>query len=61
MNCVFGLRLKIKIIKLINLFILLFMGSTVFFGIIHGLTILFQITFTFIYSTFNNNFSILLK
>ena len=61
MNFVFGLRLKIKIIYLFNLFFLLFMGSTVFFGIIHGLTILFQITFTFIYSIFNNNFSILLK
>ena len=61
MNCVFGLRLKIKFISLFNLFFLLVMGSTVFFGIIHGLTILFQITFTFIYSIFNNNFLILLK
>ena len=32
-----------------------------FFGIIHGSTILFQLTFNFIYSTFNNKFSVSAK
>ena len=50
-KCAFGLELKIKIISLFSLFLLLFMGPTV----------LFQLTFTFIYSTFNNKFSILAK
>ena len=35
-KCAFGLGLKIKIISLFNLFLLLFMSLTVFFGIIHG-------------------------
>ena len=43
--------LKIKIISLFSLFLLLFMSFTV----------LFQLTFTFIYSTFSNNFSVSAK
>ena len=37
------------------------MGPTTFFGIIHDSTLLFQLTFTFIYSTFNNKFSVSTK
>ena len=59
--CAFGLGCKIKIILLFSLFFLLFMGPTTFFGIIHGSTLLFQLTFTFIYSTFNNKFSVSTK
>ena len=50
-KCAFGLRWKIKIILLFSLFLLLFMG----------LTVLFQLTFTFIYSTFSNKFSVSAK
>ena len=50
-ECAFGLGLKIKIISLFNLFLLIFMSFTV----------LFQLTFTFIYSTFSNNFLVLAK
>ena len=50
-ECVFELGLKIKIISLFNLFLLLFMSPI----------ILFQLTFTFIYSTFSNNFSVSAK
>ena len=51
-KCAFGSKLKSQLILLFSLFLLLFMGST----------ILFQLTFTFIYNTFskknnNNNFS----
>ena len=35
-KCVFGLRLKIKIISLFSLFLLLFMGPTTILGTIHG-------------------------
>ena len=37
------------------------MGSTAFFGTIHGPAILFQLTFTFIYNTFSNKFLISVK
>ena len=59
-KCAFGLGLKIKIILLFSLFLLLFMGLTALFGTI-GLTILFQLTFIFIYNTFNNNFLVSAK
>ena len=54
-------RLKIKIILLFSLFLLLFIGPTALFGTIYDLTILFQLTFIFIYSTFSNKFLILAK
>ena len=57
----FGIGLKIKIISLFNLFLLLFMGHIALFGTIHGSTVLFQLTSTFIYSTFSNNFLVLVK
>ena len=60
-ECAFGLKWKIKIILLFSLFLLLFIGHTSLFGTIHGHTVLFQLTFTFIYSTFSNNFSISVK
>ena len=37
------------------------MGPTALFDIIHDPTVLFQLTFTFIYSTFSNNFSVSAK
>ena len=57
MNCAFGLGLKIKIISLFSLFLLLFMSPITLFDTIHEphYTI-FQLTFTFIYSTFSNSF-----
>ena len=57
----FELKWKIKIILLYNLFLLLFINLTVFFGIIYGSIVLFQLTFTFIYSTFNNKFLVSAK
>ena len=57
-RCAFGLEWKIKIILLFSLFLLLFTSLTTFFGIIHGSTVLFQLTFSFIYRTFNNKFSV---
>ena len=51
-----------KIISLFNLFLLLFMDNTALFGIIYEVsTVLFQLIFTFIYNTFNNNFSVSTK
>ena len=51
-----------KIISLFSLFLLLFMGHTALFDIIYGVsTVLFQLIFTFIYNTFNNNFSVSTK
>ena len=60
-KCVFGLELKIKIISLFRLFLLQFMGLTALFGTIHGPIVLFQLIFTFIYSTFSNIFLVLTK
>ena len=40
-----------KIILLFSLFLLLFMDFIVFFCIFISLTVLFQLTFTFIYNT----------
>ena len=60
-KCVFGSRLKSQLILLFNLFLLLFMGPIALFGTIHGFTVLFQLTFTFIYSTFNKKFSVSAK
>ena len=37
------------------------MSPTTLFGTIHGSTVLFQLNFTFIYSTFNHNFLVLTK
>ena len=50
-ECVFGFKLKSQFILLFNLFLLLFMD----------LTVLFQLTFTFIYNTFNKKFSVSAK
>ena len=37
------------------------MGSAAFFNTIYNITVLFQLTFTFIYSIFKNKFLILVK
>ena len=50
-QCVFGSSLKSQFILLFSLFLLLFIGSTALFILFIGLIILFQLTFTFIYST----------
>ena len=49
-ECAFGMKWKIKIILLFNLFLLLFMGLTALFGTIHGS-----------YSTISTNFYIYLQ
>ena len=59
--CVFGLEWKIKIILLFSLFLLLFMTSLYFLVLFMGLTVLFQLTFTFIYNIFSNKFSVSAK
>ena len=58
---VFGLNWKIKIILLFNLILLLFMSPIALFNTIHGPTVLFELTFTFIYNTFSNKFSVSIK
>ena len=61
---VFGKKLKSQLILLFNSFFLLFMGPTALFCIIHRsyCTIsLFQLIFTFIYSTFSKKISISIK
>ena len=50
---VFDFNLKSKLILLFNLFLLLFMASLQFLVQFIGSTVLFQLTFTFIYKTFN--------
>ena len=49
-KCAFGLGLKIKIILLFSLFLLLFMGPTILFRIIHE-----------VYYTISTNFYIYLQ
>ena len=53
--------MKKKIISLFSLFLLLFIGSTALFDTIYSPTVLFHLTFTFIYSIFNNKFSVSAK
>ena len=60
-KCEFGSKLKSQLILLFNLFLLLFMNLTVFFGTIYGFIILFQLTFTFICSIFSKKISVLAK
>ena len=60
-KCVFGLGWKMKIISLFSLFLLLFIGSITLLALFMGPTVLFQLIFTFIYSTFINNFSVSTK
>ena len=55
-----------KIILLFSLFLLLFIFATIYgtialFDTIHEPIVLFQLTFTFIYSIFINNFSVSAK
>ena len=60
-TCAFGSKFKSQLILLFSLFLLLFMGLIALFGTIYGPTILFQLTFPFIYSIFNKKFSVLAK
>ena len=50
---VFDFNLKSQLILLYNLFLLLFMGPLQFLIQFIGSTVLFQLTFTFIYKTFS--------
>ena len=45
----------------VSLFLLLFMSPTALFSTIMSLTILFQLTFTFIYNTFSKKISVSTK
>ena len=60
-KCVFGSKLKCELILLFSLFLLLFMGPLHFLVLFMGFTILFQLTFTFIYNTFSKKFLISTK
>ena len=55
--CPFGKDYICQFILLFNLFLLLFMGLNALFGTIHEFIVLFQLIFTFIYSTFNKKIS----
>ena len=61
----FGKNYFCQFILLFNLFLLLFVNFIVLFGIIYEpyyiITILLQLTFTFIYNIFNKNFSFSIK
>ena len=50
-----------SLVLLFSLFLLLFMASIVFFNTIHRFHILFQLIFTFIYSTFSEMFLVSAK
>ena len=50
-----------QFILLFSLFLLLFIGPITLFGTIHESHCTIQLTFTFIYSTFNKKFSISAK
>ena len=60
-QCAFGLRLKMKIILLFNLFLLLSCVPLHILALFMSHTVLFQLIFTFIYNTFSNNFLVLTK
>ena len=59
--CAFSSSLKNQLILLFSLFLLLFMTPFYFLILFMGSTVLFQLTFTFIYNTFSKNFSISAK
>jgi len=54
----FGSILKNQFILLFSLFLLLFMGLLHFLVLFMGSIVLFQLIFTFIYTTFSKKFSI---
>ena len=56
-KCPFRQFIFCQFILLLSFFLLLFMGSIALFDTIHGSTILFQLTFTFIYNNFSKFFS----
>ena len=59
--CAFGSKLKSQVILLFSLFLLLFIISLHFLVLFMDLIILFQLTFTFTYSTFNKKISVSAK
>ena len=54
----FDSNLKTQLILLFSLFLLLFIASLYFLVLFMDPTVLFQLTFTFIYNTFNKKFSV---
>ena len=59
--CVFGKNLKTSLFYYSAYFLLLFMVSLRFLVLFMDSTVLFQLTFTFIYNIFNKQFSVLAK
>ena len=57
----FGISLKSRFFLLFSLFLLLFMDLIVLLVLFMGPTILFQLPFSFIYSTFRKKISISFK
>ena len=57
----FGIDLKNQLFLLFNLFLVLFKGPLHFLVLFMSHTVLFQLPFSFIYSTFSKKFSILTK
>ena len=57
----FNSKLKNQLILLYSLFLLLFIVLTVLFSTIHETTVLFQLTFTFIYNYLKKKISVLVK
>ena len=57
----FGISLKSQFFLLFSLFLLLFMDLIVLLVLFMGPTILFQLPFSFIYSTFNKKFLVSTK
>ena len=56
LKCLFGMIKFCQIILLFSLFLLLFMAPLFFLILFMGFTVLFHLTFTFIYSTFSKKF-----
>ena len=57
----FGMDEICQLVLLFSLFLLLFMDPTVLFILFMGSIVLFQLIFTFIYSTFSKKFSVSVK
>ena len=57
----FGINYFCQFILLFGLLFLLFMDLTTLFILFIGPTVLFQLTFTFIYNTFNKSFQLQLN
>ena len=60
-KCAFGIDLKSQFFLLFSLFLLLFMVLLYFLVLFISHIVLFQLSFNFIYSTFNKKFLVLAK